>query len=67
MAKVKPLRQLIYGQFDSEAAFARSLGWNRQKLNRITNGDVLPSVKDVVELANGLGTTVDSIVRIFLP
>lgn len=66
MSKNKQLRGLIYGKFDSESECAKKMGWDRRKLNKITNGDTKPSISDVYELATCLGTTVDFMARIFL-
>lgn len=66
MAKNKQLRGLIYGKFDSEADCAKEMGWDRRKLNKITNGDTQPSVADVCALAKCLNTSVDFMAHIFL-
>lgn len=64
--KIRPLRSLIFGKYDSEAEFARELGWSKQRLNKITNGLKEPSVTEINALANGLETTADNLVQIFL-
>ena len=66
-SKNKKLRSLIYGIYDSEAQFAKSLGWTKQKLNKITNGTKDPDVYEVAELANGLNESIENMVKIFLP
>ena len=65
MAKVKGLKSLIYGKFDSEAAFARELGWNRQRLNKITTGMKEPDINEAYEIACKLDQSVDTIAKIF--
>lgn len=66
MAKIRELTSLIYGQFDSEADFARSIGWDRRKLNKITTGAKEPDLHEAATMANGLGISLDSIAQIFL-
>ena len=66
MAKIMGLNGLIHGQYDSEAAFAEKIGWPRQKLNRITNGDQPPSLDDVREIAEGLNVPFMMVANIFL-
>lgn len=66
MAKVHELTSLIHAQFDSEAAFARSIGWDRRKLNKITTGAKEPDLHEAAIIANGLGTSIDHIANIFL-
>ena len=66
MAKVRELTSMIYGQFDSEAAFARSLGWDRRKLNKITTGTREPNLCESAAIAAALGVSLDSIADIFL-
>lgn len=66
MAKVRELRGIIYGKFDSEAQLADSLGWNRQKLSKITNGQKEPDLTEINELATALKITVEEVAQIFL-
>ena len=67
MAKNSELRGLILGQFDSEGAFAGSIGWTKQKLSRITTGKQPPSLQDVQEIADGLSVPFMTVATIFLP
>lgn len=66
MAKVKELRSIIYRKFDSEAQLSSLLGWKRQKLNKITNGQKEPNLTEINELAIALHMTVEEIAQIFL-
>lgn len=66
MAKVSELRGIIYSQFDSESQFAKELGWDRQRLNKITNGTKEPDLEEVAAIANKLNRTTDEIFHIFL-
>lgn len=66
MAKIRELRSIIYGKYDSESQFAKELGWKKQRLNKITNGKKEPDVVELNALASALGISVDSIAQIFL-
>lgn len=66
MAKVKELSGLIHFKYDSEAACARALGWPKQRLNRITNGDHEPDITEAAELADCLEVSVRDLAEIFL-
>lgn len=66
MAKIRPLSSLIHGVYDSEAAFARELGWNKQRLNKITTGQKEPDIVEAAEIAQKLGVSLDLIADIFL-
>ncbi len=65
-AKVKELRGLIYGTFDSEAEMAKEIGWPRQRLSKITNGVKEPDVNELNAIAKPLGKSVGDIAQIFL-
>lgn len=60
------LRSIIHGIYPSEAACARVLGWNKQKLNRIVNGEIEPQITDVYKIASATGKSGDEIALIFL-
>ena len=60
------IKGYIYAKFKSEAECARKLGWNRQKLNRITTGKSLPSITELNELANVLEEDSSTLLHIFL-
>lgn len=66
MAKVRELRSIIYGKYDSEAEFAQVIGWERQRLSKITNGQKEPNVEELNSLALGLGISVEKVAQIFL-
>lgn len=63
---VYELRGAIYSRFRNEAECARAMGWNRQKLSKITTGRKEPDVEEIVQLANTLGISLESMVNIFL-
>ena len=60
------IKSLISEKYKSEAACARQLGWERQRLNKITTGFREPSVYEVNELARVLERPVGDLVLIFL-
>lgn len=64
--KVRELRGLIFSRFDSESQCALALGWKRQHLNKITNGNKVPDVNEINDLASVLGVQVNDIADIFL-
>jgi transcriptional regulator with XRE-family HTH domain len=66
MAKLKWMRALIYGQYDSEAAFAQHLGWSRQRLDKIVRGVRDPDLNDLNVLAPALNVSVGDLAEKFL-
>ncbi len=63
---MEELRKEIKARFGSEAKFAYSLGWSRQYLNRILNGQRVPDINDVSAIARGLKKPIVRIANIFL-
>ena len=64
--KIRELRSLIFMYYDTETEFANTLGWTKQKLNKITNGIMLPDINDLNEMAPLLKKTVGELADIFL-
>lgn len=64
MAKVRELCGLIHSKFDTEAELAWELGWNRQKLNRITNRTREPDLAEAAALAKALGVSIERVANI---
>lgn len=64
--KVRELRGLIYSLYDTEAEFASKIGWERQRLSKITNGTKEPDVNELNILSKALGKTIDDMAQIFL-
>lgn len=62
----REIKGFIYAKFKSEAECARKLGWNRQKLNKITTGKSLPNITELNELANVLEEDSSTLLHIFL-
>ena len=66
MAKILALNGLIHAKFDSEAQMADAMGWQRQRLNKITNGVKEPDLDEVREMADILGESFMTVANIFL-
>ena len=66
MAKSKELNSLIHTFYDSESEMAESMGWSRQRLNRITTGKKVPDLFEVNDIAVALRTPFLAMARIFL-
>lgn len=66
MAKILALNGLIHAKFDSEAQMADTMGWQRQRLNKITNGVKEPDLDEVREIADVLGESFMTVANIFL-
>lgn len=67
MAKVNlEVRGLIYSKYVSEAACAKDIGWPRQKLNKITNGNKIPDLEEVATLAEILDVAIGDMAQFFL-
>lgn len=64
--KVKELRSLIYGKYDSEAEMASRIGWSRQRLSKITSGLKEPDVSEINVIAQALGISLEEVAQIFL-
>ena len=65
--KIVELNDLILDKFRSQAAFSRHIGWDRQHLNKIVNGDKQPSLEEVQTIAKGLRVQFMKIAKFFLP
>lgn len=63
----KTIKEMILDRYPSEAGCARALGWERQRLNKITTGVREPSVYELNELAKVLSVPVGELVPVFLP
>ena len=66
MAKILALNGLIHSKFDSEAKMSDALGWRRQRLNKITNGEKEPDLYEVRDISNVLGVSFMTVAQIFL-
>ena len=66
MAKILALNGLIHSKFDSEAKMADHMGWSRQRLNKITNGDKEPDLFEVRDISDALDISFMTVAQIFL-
>jgi len=66
MAKILPLRGMIFAKFESEAQMADAIGWPRQRLNKITNGIKEPTLEEVDAIAKAVGEEFMTVAAIFL-
>lgn len=66
MAKIMELNSLIHGQYPNQASFAEAIGWRRQRLNKIVNGDKQPSIDEIQTIANGLNVPFMMVCNFFL-
>lgn len=66
MAKVLALKGMIHSKFDSEVQMSDTLGWSRQRLNKITNGKKEPDLNEIRDMASVLGVSFMDVARIFL-
>ena len=62
----RTIKEMILSQYRSEAECARALGWERQRLNKITKGIREPSVFEINEIAKALSVPVGDLVPLFL-
>lgn len=65
-AGCEELKDMVYRKYKNESAMAASLGWPRQRLNKITTGRRVPTVQEVGEISNALGENVGKIAGLFL-
>lgn len=66
MAKILELSGLIHRKYENEARMAEAMGWQRQRLNKITNGEKPPSLEDIDALSRALDEPIMTLVDIFL-
>jgi transcriptional regulator with XRE-family HTH domain len=64
---VNELRSMIRTRFQSEAEFARVMGWSRQKMNKITTRKQLPDIAELNKMAKMLDVGIPDLLRAFLP
>ena len=66
MLKNLDLKGRIHSKYNSEAEFAKAIGWTRQRLSKITNGHKVPSLYDVDLLATAFGCSFMDIANFYL-
>lgn len=62
----RELKELIRCKYGTESRCAKEIGWTRQKLNKITNGNKEPTVSELNVIAHCLGIDVGELSRFFL-
>lgn len=60
------VRGLIYTWYPSLAAFAKEVGWARQKAAKIASGEQEPSLDDIHAIAKATNKDADFVASIFL-
>ena len=63
---VNQVRGAILSRFKNESAFARALGWSRQRVNAFTSGARQPKLSDIQEMANALSMDASELSVFFL-
>ena len=66
MRKNLDLKGRIHSKYNSEAEFARAIGWSRQRLSKITNGHRVPTLFEVDDLAAKLECSFMDIANFYL-
>ena len=66
MKKNLDLKGRIHSKYNSEAEFAKAIGWSRQRLSKITNGHKIPTLFEVDALATALGCSFMDIANFYL-
>ena len=62
------IRGAVFSKFSSISAFAKAMGWKRNKASRIINLVQRPSAEDMEQMAVVLGISdADMFVHIFFP
>lgn len=59
------LRGKIYGKFESQSAFARSIRWSQNKVSKLLNGHYDPRLSEVRRLIDCLDLSDDEYKVIF--
>lgn len=59
------LKGIALSQYGSCSEFARSMGWNRSKAERILNGKQTPSLQDIKAMVERMKIPQDIIVPLF--
>ena len=62
----RSMSSIIHSVFATEAECARSIGWPRQRLNRIVNGQKEPTVTELAEISMATQRHQSEIADIFL-
>lgn len=63
---ITELSGLIHGRFRSMSEFAAHIGWSRQRLGKIVNGNKCPTLDDISTISDGLEVPFMMVANIFL-
>lgn len=66
IAMKRNLSSIIHSVFNTEAECAKHIGWDRQRLNRIVNGQKEPSISETYAISVATGKPQTEIADIFL-
>lgn len=61
------LRGEIVAKFRTQSAFARAIGWHRNKISKLVLGEYKPDTDEVAAIADVLSLNQDEFCSIFLP
>lgn len=61
------LNGIIHNRFHSQTEMASFMGWPRQRLNKILNRRMEPSIKDVCSIATALRMKFEDVAHFFMP
>lgn len=60
------LRGVIFTKYKTQAAFAESIGWHRNKVSALLNGAYIPDVDEAAMIFDDTQMTLEQYVSIFL-
>ena len=66
MARDMELNGMIHAKFESETQMAQSIGYSRQRLNKITTGKKVPDLFELRDMAGALDQSIADLAHIFL-
>lgn len=61
------LNGIIHNRFHSQSEMAKFMGWKRQRLNKILNRRMEPSLKDICSIADALKMKFEDVAYFFIP
>ncbi len=67
MKQENSLKREILKVYKYESHCADAMGWTRQKLNKITNGDKEPTVEELNAIAKAIHKPISYVISFFLP
>lgn len=61
------LRGVVYAKYKTQAAFAKSIGWNQNKVSALLNGNYIPDVNEAALIFDNTKMSLEQYISIFLP